>query len=86
MIDSVYSALAQTPVADIDAILARLQDRAIPAARNVDGDSINATLLDRFPGQATTYLSADKVMDQGAAQIQYPAEFLNSLCHSMRLR
>ena len=79
LIDSVYPALAQTPVADIDATLAQLQDRAILAARNVDVDSINATLLDRFPGQATTFLSTDKVMDQGAAQIQYPSEFHNSL-------
>lgn len=69
-------------------------DCAILAARNVDCDSINETILGRVTGQVIELLSADKLLDAeeeegvaprpNAANLHhnYPIEYLNSLSFS----
>ena len=55
-----------------------LSQRAILAPKNVMADSINEKLLNKIPGQATSYKSVDKVTNDAEA-VEYPVEFLNSL-------
>ena len=56
-----------------------LVERAILASKNDHVNSINATIIDQFPGEAIEYLSADKIEEQSESEHQYPIEFLNSL-------
>jgi hypothetical protein len=69
-------------------------DCAILAARNIDCDAINETILSRVTGAVTELLSADKLLDaheeEGVARRtsdanlhhNYPIEYLNSLLFS----
>jgi ATP-dependent DNA helicase PIF1 len=69
-------------------------DCAILAARNIDCDAINETILSRVTGPVTELLSADKLLDaheeEGVARRtsdanlhhNYPIEYLNSLSFS----
>ncbi|XP_059636141.1 uncharacterized protein LOC132278363 [Cornus florida] len=71
----------------IDAIFPSLQEnshsakyitnRAILATRNDFVDKINGQLIERFPGESSTYYSFDKVNDDAGTYNQ--EEFLNSL-------
>ena len=57
-------------------------DRTILACRNDEVDDINEAVLAKFPGNATTLMSADSVQTQGEAENDYqpyPVEYLNSL-------
>ncbi|KAI8557126.1 hypothetical protein RHMOL_Rhmol05G0311100 [Rhododendron molle] len=60
-----------------------LTERTILSARNEDVNAINAAALNIFPGDAISYLAADKMseddeVDQTIAN-RYPNEYLNSL-------
>jgi ATP-dependent exoDNAse (exonuclease V) alpha subunit len=58
-------------------------DRSILAARNVDVRALNEALLDRIPGEARTFFSADKVILEAGAddplQESMPPEYLRTL-------
>lgn len=60
-----------------------LTERIILSARNDDVNAINAAALNIFPGEAFTYLAADKMSeDDGVDRTllnRYPNEYLNSL-------
>lgn len=56
-----------------------LVERAILAPKNDHVNTINATIMDQFPGEAVEYLSADEIEEQSESEHQYPIEFLNSL-------
>ncbi|XP_074271487.1 uncharacterized protein LOC141595423 [Silene latifolia] len=51
--------------------------RAILTPMNEDVDAINSILIERFPGEATTYKSYDTVLDDKCKI--YPTEFINKL-------
>ncbi|KAH9622274.1 hypothetical protein KSS87_001374, partial [Heliosperma pusillum] len=53
-------------------------DRAILTPMNEDVDSINAVLIEKFPGTAVTYKSFDTMLDDNCNI--YPSEFINKLC------
>jgi hypothetical protein len=55
--------------------------RAILSTLNSDVDELNQKMLGKFPGQAKTYMSADKVAGEEQAQgLQaYPTEYLHSI-------
>lgn len=53
-------------------------ERSILSCRNDDVDDLNASLLNRFPGEHTVYHSADSVVDANGDD-PYPVEFLNSI-------
>jgi ATP-dependent DNA helicase PIF1 len=55
--------------------------RAILTPKNDDMDMLNTSVMDAFPGESRTYISADSVVEEGQNQI-YPTEFLNTLCPS----
>ena len=65
--------------------------RAILTPRNEGVDKINEAIMDKFPGQGKTYLSADSVAEEDL-QNGYPTDFLNSITlsgmppHSMTLK
>ena len=52
-------------------------ERTILSSKNDTVDQINQMILDRFPGEQTVVISADKVI--GHESDAYPTEFLNSL-------
>ena len=57
-------------------------DRTILACRNDEVDDINEAVLDKFPGNACTLLSADSVQTENGAVNDYqpyPVEYLKSL-------
>jgi ATP-dependent exoDNAse (exonuclease V) alpha subunit len=60
-----------------------LTERIILSARNDDVSEINAAALNAFPGEAITYLAADKLLEEDeldhAITNRYPTEYLNSL-------
>ena len=56
-----------------------LMQRAILAPHNDTANDINATILEKFPGEQKIYLSLDSVKDHDDAATQYPTEFLNTL-------
>ena len=62
---------------------AYLTERSILSARNDDVNDINAAALNVFPGDARTYLAADKMSEDDALDhsitYRYPNEYLNSL-------
>ncbi|CAG5115735.1 unnamed protein product, partial [Candidula unifasciata] len=55
-----------------------LSERAILAAKNKDVYAMNLNIQDKLPGDVTTYMSIDTVMNQDEV-VNYPTEFLNSL-------
>ncbi|GFT10394.1 ATP-dependent DNA helicase [Trichonephila clavipes] len=57
---------------------ARLCERAILAAKNLDVDSINFKIQQSLPGNEITFKSIDTVVDPDEV-VNYPVEFLNSL-------
>ena len=79
LINSVYPLLNQRGVASLN----YLTERIILAPRNDAVNSINATVLDVFPGETMYYFAADKMMDEDANNPtninRYPNEYLNSL-------
>ena len=64
---------------------------AILTPINDNVDKINDIIMDKYPGEGRTYLSADTVAEEGM-QHAYPTEFLNSITlsgmppHSMALK
>jgi ATP-dependent DNA helicase PIF1 len=67
-----------------------LVERAILAPKNDHVNTMNATIMDQFPGEAVEYFSADKI-EQSESEHQYPIEFLNSLAignlpHKLKLK
>ena len=64
---------------------------AILTPINDNVDKINDIIMDKYPGEGRTYLSADTVAEEGM-QHPYPTEFLNSITlsgmppHSMALK
>jgi len=60
-----------------------IKDRAILTTKNEDVDEINEQIINKFPGNAHVFLSADSVEDEGSVhQNLYPMEFLNTLTPS----
>ena len=55
-----------------------VSSRAILCPRNDMVDHMNDRVLDMFPGDTVTYLSADSVAEVGQQSV-YPTEYLNSL-------
>ncbi|XP_017466327.1 PREDICTED: uncharacterized protein LOC108359141 [Rhagoletis zephyria] len=55
-----------------------LRERAILAPKSVHVNSINYQILEKLPGEVTTYKSVDSAMNQDDA-VNYLVEFLNSL-------
>ncbi|XP_036343195.1 uncharacterized protein LOC118752408 [Rhagoletis pomonella] len=55
-----------------------LSERAILAAKNVDVNEINASILTQIPGEVVTYKSIDSITNPDDV-VNYPIEFLNSL-------
>jgi ATP-dependent DNA helicase PIF1 len=85
LIDDVYPGLdAAIPIPEF------LAERAILAARNIDVNDLNDSLLDRVPGDEHLYNSIDSVSTED--QQTYPEEYLNSLDinevppHKLRLK
>jgi hypothetical protein len=85
LIDEVYPGLdAAIPIPEF------LAERAILAARNIDVNDLNDSLLDRVPGDEHLYNSIDSVSTED--QQTYPEEYLNSLDingvppHKLRLK
>ena len=68
-----------------------LQERAILAPKNDSVKAINWSLQNLLPGAEMVYSSIDSVIDSSEA-VEYPTEFLNSLCpsglppHTLRLK
>ena len=58
-----------------------LSSRAVLCPTNKEAEEINNYMMERFPGTAKTYKSADKVLDEDLKR-QYPQEFLNTLTPS----
>lgn len=58
-----------------------LSERTILSSRNEDVEYINQEILEMFPGDTRTYISADSVVIEKDADNNnvYPTEFLNSL-------
>ena len=56
-----------------------LMQRAMLAPHNDTANDINATILEKFPGEQKIYLSLDSLKDDDDAATQYPTEFLNTL-------
>ena len=52
--------------------------RAILTPLNDNVDKINEVIMEKFPGEGKTYLSADNVADEDMANT-YPTDFLNSV-------
>ena len=58
-------------------------DRVILCPTNEESLKMNEMILDKLPGEARIYLSADEVVtDDDLERTQYPTEFLNSITPS----
>ena len=82
LVDWVFPNLAAR-CADAENAIEWLAERAILAPLNTAVDDLNQLLLERFPGRATTCLSADAVINDksdadGDASARIPVEYLNS--------
>ncbi|XP_043209780.1 uncharacterized protein LOC122374838 [Amphibalanus amphitrite] len=55
-----------------------MASRAVLAPRNTRVDELNATVTERFPGEAVRQLSADSLVEE-AEQLDIPHEYLNTL-------
>ena len=68
-----------------------ISQRAILTPLNDNVDKINEVIMEKFPGEGKTYLSADSVADEDMAST-YPTDFLNSVTlsgmppHAMTLK
>ena len=68
-----------------------ISQRAILTPLNYNVDKINEVIMEKFPGEGKTYLSADSVADEDMANT-YPTDFLNSVTlsgmppHAMTLK
>lgn len=58
-----------------------LAERAILSTKNETVDDINFKVMDRLNGESRIYYAVDKVLDDDDT-VNYPTEFLNSLCPS----
>ena len=56
---------------------AYMRERAILSTRNEHVDSLNALMIDKFPGKEKVYYSHDSVHDD--SHNNYPLDFLNSI-------
>ena len=56
---------------------AYMHERAILSTRNEHVDSLNALMIDKFPGKEKVYYSYDSVDDD--SHNNYPLDFLNSI-------
>ena len=56
---------------------AYMRERAILSTRNEHVDSLNALMIDKFPGKEKVYYSHDSVDDD--SHNNYPLDFLNSI-------
>ena len=57
--------------------------KVILTPTNLDALDVNEKILDRLPGEVSTYHSIDSVVSDDADEInRYPLEFLHSLCPS----
>ncbi|XP_056697313.1 uncharacterized protein [Spinacia oleracea] len=83
------SEVASDPIAELTAIAfpevdvcrstpGNFTTTAILTPLNEDVDDINATLIDKFPGESVMYRSFDTVLDDNSAI--YPPEFIHTLC------
>ena len=68
-----------------------MSHRPIHTPVNDNGDKINKSIMEKFPGDGKTYLSAGSVAEEGLENV-YPTDFLNSITlsgmppHSMTLK
>ena len=80
LIDALYPGIAQiNPVQDNDDYF---QEHTILSARNDDVDSVNQSVLEKFPGHEFTSFSVDTMQNEQGVDVsnqQYPTEFLNSI-------
>ena len=63
-------------------------ERSILSPRNDDVDSVNQSVLDKFPGAEVMAYSSDSVQMEGGADgtgFQYPTEYLNTINASPEL-
>jgi ATP-dependent exoDNAse (exonuclease V) alpha subunit len=81
LIDEIYPDLHHvTSSMSENAIREYFSQRVILAARNVDVDAINNTILQMLPGDAKIYSSADSAFnDAGVANDAIPNEYLNTI-------
>ena len=81
LIDEIYPDLHHiTSSTSESAIQEYFSQRVILAARNVNVDAINNTVLQMFPGDAKIYSSADSAFnDAGVANDAIPNEYLNTI-------
>src|SRR6202023_191045 len=79
LIDNIYPGIDQHPLPDSQ----YFSSRAILSSRNSDVDEINQDILNRFPGEESTFHSADSLLnnnpDSGQGELMYPVEYLNSI-------
>lgn len=80
LINFVYPGISSTPPPPPDFFL----NRMILAPRNADVSEINNTVLNSLSGDARTYISADKIIEEAGAdgpgdESLIPVEFLRSL-------
>jgi len=77
LIDTIYPGISDDSL-PLDQYFANC---CILSARNEDVHSINAQVLDKFPGEERIYQSADGVVSENDNDISsmYPVEFLNSI-------
>ena len=75
LIDSIYPAIEVPGTANDQYLL----ERTILCPRNEEVNLINSDILDRFPGEPKTYLSADTIDMEGGDNSALPIEFLNSI-------
>jgi PIF1-like helicase len=81
LIYEIYSDLHHitSPMSE-SAIREYFSQRVILAARNVDVDAINETILRMLPGEAKTYSRVDSAfIDAGIANDAIPNEYLNMI-------
>lgn len=77
LIDIIYPNIDQldTDLLSQDAFFA---ERSILSARNDDVNTVNASIINRFPGELKTYHSIDTVSDENDSDL-LPVEYLNSV-------
>ena len=83
LIHEIYPELHSLSSMSEDVIRQYLSQRVILAARNVDVDAINNSILQTLPGDSKIYASADGALDEsGAANDAIPNEYLNTIAVS----
>jgi len=80
LIHEIYPNLHNLPSMSEEGIQQYFSQRVILAARNVDVDTINNSVLQTLPGQSKIYSSADSAFnDAGAVNDAIPNEYLNTI-------